>query len=290
MAPSGTGMMGPPSKPAERDNGSEDQMDVLAGTGVDIRAEESYAMSFHSGSFKSQPAFSQSGPNTTGQAFTQFPPGQPSQFYGAGPASQPGQATSQETQDEVAKKVADQAWAAAAMELARSRDHELKNPHMDVIKVWRRIDKIAKDHGLQLNTTENADTRMGKIVPAGQLTSGNVNVQTATGPDGSIMTTSGLFLPEGTALIDQLALMSLATNQRLRILLEDAVALARGRRTASHGVIPPEYADVAEATSVNAGTAVPDGAVRSGWESAVSPYSNPMNRTSKFNYYPGFEG
>lgn len=42
-----------------------------------------------------------------------------------------------------------------------------------------------------------------------------------------------------------LSLLSLATNQRLRDLLEDAYGLAQGRQKGSDGAIPPEWADVA---------------------------------------------
>lgn len=152
MATQGTGMMGPPSKPANRDNANDDQMDVLANAGVDLRAEESFAMSFHTGSFNSQPIFSQPGANQIGHSCTQFSPGDATSFYGAGPANQIGQSTDKASQDELQKKAADKAWADAALRLARSRQHELNRPHVDVAIVWSRMDRLARENGLVLNT------------------------------------------------------------------------------------------------------------------------------------------
>jgi hypothetical protein len=270
----GAGIMGPPSKPVEKENANEDQMDVLANAGVDLRAEEVFAMSFHTGSFNSQPGFAEPGPNPTGHAFNQFAPGDAGSFYGAGPANQIGIQTDKTTQDEQQKKAAERAWADAALKLARSRQHELHRPHVNVANVWSKMDRIARENGLFLNTD-------GGKMPQLKLPSefqAEVRVQTALGPQSAMIATGGRFLPGDTALADQLALMSLATNLRIRALLEDAVALARGRRTGSHGSVPHEWADVSAPISGSSGTLASDGATRQGWESAVSPRSNPLKR------------
>jgi hypothetical protein len=269
----GAGMMGPPSKPAERDNTNDDQMDVLTNAGVDVRAEEMYAMSFHTGSFKSQPVFSQPGAVATGHAFTQFVPGEAALLYGAGPVSQTGYPTDSTTQDELQKRAADQAWADAALNLARSRQHELDRPHVNVPRVWGRMDRIARENGLVLNAEP------GKM-PALKLAAefhGEVQVQTVVGPQVAMTVTNGSFIPSDIAITDQLALMSLATNQRIRILLEEAVAIARGRRTGTQGVIPTEWVDAAAPSDVSSGTVVVSGP-SNGWESAVSPRTNPLKR------------
>jgi hypothetical protein len=282
-AAQGTGTMGPPSKPAERENANDDQTDVLANAGVDLRAEETYAMSFYTGSYNSQPSFSQANTTAGGHAFTQFGPGDSSSFYGAGPANQIGDSTDKAGQDKLEKKTADTAWAAAAQNLARSREHELKRPKMNVSMLWRKMDKIARDNGLVLNTDA------GKM-PTLKLASdfrAEVNVNTAVGPNGAISLTCGSFLPLDTALADQLALMSLATNQRVRILLEEAVAVTRSRRTSADGVIPKEWVDAAAQTQASSGTLIAEGSPQSGWESAVSPITNPLKskRTLRFLLY-----
>lgn len=266
-------MMGPPLKPADRENANDDQMDVLANAGVDLRAEESFAMSFHTGSYNTQPAFNQPGTPATGHAFTQFPPEDASSFYGAGPANQPGVSSDKATQDQHLKNTADAAWRDAAFKLAVSRQHELKHPHVHVGALWAKMDKIAKDNGLVLNTDHGKmpQLKLPAEYPA------EVKLQTVKGPDNAMVVAEGTFIPPDTALADQLALMSLATNQRIRILLEESVAIARGRRIGSHGVIPSEWADVAAPTTASAGTVVPEGAPRNGWESAVSPGASAPN-------------
>lgn len=280
------GTMGPPSKPVERDNVNDDQTDVLANAGVDLRAEESYAMSFYTGSFNSQPSFSQATSISGGHAFSQFDTGDSTSFYGAGPANQPGQPTDKDSQDELQKKAADKAWADAAHNLARSREHELNNPHVEVSVLWRKMDKIARDNGLLLSTEP------GGKMPTLKLPSefrGEVITRTAVGPQGAITTTGGAFLPPDTALADQVALVSLATNQRVRILLEEAAAIARGRFVGSDGVIPPAWADVAEQTHGSAASLIIDGHADSAWENTAAPRSNSlygMLKSSRQHSYP----
>lgn len=268
--------MGPPSKPAERENINDDQMDVLANAGVDLRAEESFAMSFHTGSFNSQPAFNQAGPNTTGHGFTQFGPGDVGSFYGSGPANQPGAPVDKATQDQIQKKTADQAWADAAYKLAMSRQHELKHPHVHVGALWTKMDKIAKENGLVLNTDNG---KMPQLKLPSEFPS-EIKIETRSGPDGALVVANTTFLPQDTALADQLALMSLATNQRIRILLEETIAIVKSRRVGSHGVIPSEWSDVAAASTSAAGTVIPEGAPRSGWEGAVSPVNGKLPHIS----------
>jgi hypothetical protein len=90
--------------------------------------------------------------------------------------------------------------------------------------------------------------------------------------------TKGVFLPHDSLLVDQLALLSIATNYRLRGMIEDAVKLAKGRQTGSHGIVPEDWADVAAPSQAAHSSIVPEGAVRTGWESAVSPRSTPLKR------------
>ncbi len=80
--------MGPPSKPAEKPKEDGiDVMDVLGGTGIDLREEEQYTFQMYNNSFNSQLSGSQSGTISSGHSFTQFPPGDEASFYGAGPAN-----------------------------------------------------------------------------------------------------------------------------------------------------------------------------------------------------------
>jgi hypothetical protein len=129
------------------------------------------------------------------------------------------------------------------------------------------MDKIAKENGLVLNTDNG---KMPQLKLPAEFPS-EIKIETRTGPDGALVVANTTFLPQDTALADQLALMSLATNQRIRILLEETIAIVKSRRAGSHGVIPAEWSDVAASSTSAAGTVVPDGAPRSGWEGAISP-------------------
>lgn len=265
----------PPFRPAAKEeSANDDQMDVLANAGVDLRAEENFAMSFHTSSFNSQPQFNKSGPNTQlGSAYTQFTPGGADSFYGAGPTNQPGLPTNGKTQKEIEEETAKVAWGAATLRLAQSRQHELQHPHTAVGALWNKMAKIAQDNGLVLSTDKG---QMPQLKLPTEFPS-TLALRTKVGPEGNLVVADGMFLPQDTALADQLALMSLATNTRIRILLEETVALARSRRIGSHGVIPDEYKDVAVAQSPAAGTIVPENGPRYGFESAVSPRASPLN-------------
>ena len=69
---------------------------------------------------------------------------------------------------------------------------------------------------------------MGTMRRPNEFSSSDVNVQTMVGPIGTMVATNGTFLPYDSLLVDQLALISVATKYRLRELLEDAARLAKG--------------------------------------------------------------
>jgi hypothetical protein len=275
--PQSSGTMGPPSKPAEKPKeDGVDVMDVLGGTGIDLREEEQYTFQMYNTSFNSQQSGSQSGTISSGHSFTQFPPGDESSFYGAGPANAAPEATKTKSQEEYHRKVAEKAWQDASRDLAISRQRELNNPFLVVGNAHKKMEKIARENGLMLNTEPNKG--MGTMKLPDAFPSPTVKVQMTVGPNGTITTTSGNFIPFDSLLVDQLALVSIATKHRLRGLLEDAVRLAKGRQMGSHGVIPEEWADAAAPSKTESASLMIDGAPRSGWESAVSPLSNPLKR------------
>jgi hypothetical protein len=274
--------MGPPSKPPEKPKEDGiDPMDVLGGTGVDLREEEQYTFQFPNSSFNSQQTGSQTGTISPSNSFTQFPPGDAGSFYGAGPANAAAEATGTKSQVEYEQKVADKAWHDAARNLAVSRERELNNPFLVVAKVHEKLAKIARENGLELNT--DANKSMGIMRRPEAFASSDVNVQTMVGPTGTIITTNGTFLPIDSLLVDQLALMSVAVKHRLRGLLEDAARLAKGRQTGSHGVVPENWVDAAAASKTESTSLVIEGAPRNGWESARSQRSGPPNRMSFFS-------
>ncbi|KAJ5921831.1 hypothetical protein N7516_009534 [Penicillium verrucosum] len=68
-----------------------------------------------------------------------------------------------------------------------------------------------------------------------------------TGPDGSSVVRTGqtILNQEGAPLVDILNLLSIATEERFRGVIDYASTLARSRRAHSHGVVPNEWKDVA---------------------------------------------
>ncbi|KUJ21819.1 uncharacterized protein LY89DRAFT_608352 [Mollisia scopiformis] len=276
--PQGTGTMGPPSKPVEKEKEDGiDVMDVLGGTGVNLREEEQYTFQMYNSSFNSQLSGSQSGTISSGHSYTQFPPGDEASFYGAGPANAAGERANVKDQDEFHKKAADKAWHDAAHNLAVSRQKELNNPFLQVHQLQKKMEKMTREHGLALNM----DTKgtMGYFKVPNQFPLKEVRVSTTMGPDAAFVSTSGGFIPADSMLVDQVALLSIATKHRLRGLVEDAAKLAKARQTGSHGIVPEEWADVAVPSDLASSTVASEGGPRYGWESAVSPHSNPRKRS-----------
>ncbi|PTB70970.1 hypothetical protein BBK36DRAFT_1107695 [Trichoderma citrinoviride] len=233
------GIMGPPQKPAERPTRDYeyDVTDSLAGTGIDLRAEEQYMSELYSNAFETI--------SEARTGFAHYAPGSKSSFYGAGPANQPAQPTDL-SQNQYAAQAAEQAWQESSMRLAVQRTQEISDPFLFVALLHRRMEKIAREHhlGLNLELKNNAQS-MGKMKLPENFATPKVTVKTSPGPDGTLVETSGSFIPHDAYLVDQLALLSIATKQRLRELVEDADVIAKTRQKTSHGDVPPEWAPAA---------------------------------------------
>jgi len=232
--------------------------DSLAGTGIDLRAEEQALADFYAGSFAQD-------------ARTGLPanaPGSKASMYGAGWANQPAQPIDAESQEQFAVEAAKKAWDDAAQRLAVSRSNELREPFLQISSVHHRAEKIAKEHGLGLNL----DLKMGKFKQPVDFPHPKVVVSTQVGPDGAVVVTSGSFIPHDAYLADQLALLSIATKHRLRELIEEVVGVASNRQTTSNGDIPEEWADVAVPLQTGLDS-LPEP------DSAVSPRSNSLKRS-----------
>jgi hypothetical protein len=119
--------------------------------------------------------------------------------------------------------------------------------------------------------------------PAEMWTQAKVEVSTKMGPDGALVRTTGSWIPQDAYLVDQLALLSLATKHRIREKLEDSLHVATTRQKTSHGAIPAEWADVAAPIPIAVGNE------SAGWETAFSPRTNPLKRkTCHYDpYWPG---
>lgn len=231
--PTPAGIMGPPQRPADKPTKEYDYdpMDTLAGTGIDLRAEEQYMADLYS-NFDSEAK----------NGYPQYPPGGRSSFYGAGPANQPMEPNAEEKQAKYAAQAAERAWNESAMRLAAQRTQEISDPFLLVAALHRRADKVAKEHNIGLNLDLKSPQNVGKMKVPSLDSEPSVTVQAKpSGSDGAIISTTGSLIPHDAFLVDQLALMSIAAKTRLRELVEDAGAVAAHRQVTSHGEIPVDW-------------------------------------------------
>ncbi|KAL2205201.1 hypothetical protein CC79DRAFT_1275060 [Sarocladium strictum] len=263
------GVMGPPQRPADRatKDYQYDPMDSLAGTGIDLSAEEKYMSELYATSFDTE-------------ARTGFPQHQPASkgsFYGAGQANQGAEALAETEQEKVARDAAEKAWSESAMRLAVARTQEVKDPFLLVALLHRRADKIAREHSIGLNLEyKNNVPSMGKMkVP--EQAQPKVIVTTKLGPDSTATVhTTGSFIPHDAYLVDQLALLSIASKHRVRELLEDVSLVATTRQKTSHGEVPEDWAVAAAPSNRDPIGDTVDG--NAAVESAPSPGTNPLKR------------
>lgn len=245
---------------------------MLSGTGIDLNAEEKYMADMFTTSFDG------SSEARTGLAHQTA--GSKVSFYGAGPANQAAEAIPDPDQDKFAQEAAERAWRDSSMHLAMQRTQELRDPFLTVAMLHRRADKIAREHGIGLNLDyKTTPASLGKMKVAEQFPNPKVTVTFKTGPDSTSVATTGSFVPHDAYLVDQLALMSIASKSRLRDLLEEAAVIASTRQKTSHGEVPEEWAEAAAPVNqeplnnaMDVDAAVPD--------SAISPGTNPLKRKS----------
>ncbi|KAK3344703.1 hypothetical protein B0H65DRAFT_523903 [Neurospora tetraspora] len=268
--PAAGGAMGPPQKPVERPvkETEYDVTDSLAGTGVDLRAEEQALADYYAGSF-SQDA-------RTGLPAN--PPGSKASFYGAGWANQASQPLDGKSQEEFEKELAKKAWDEAAHRLALTRANELKTPFLEVAPLHWKAQKIAKEYGLELNSELKGGSAVNKSKPANDpsSTQPKVTVSTKTGEGGALVTVTSSWIPIDSYLSDQIALLSIATKHRIRQIIESAHTIAINRQTTSRGEVPAEWADVAVPLKTGLNDAIQDGLEAA---AGVGPQPNPLKRS-----------
>ncbi|ETS79565.1 hypothetical protein PFICI_09418 [Pestalotiopsis fici W106-1] len=247
------GAMGPPPhlnapKPAVPVKSYQYEMDdSLAGTGINLDEEEQYMNDYE-----------------TRLGFGSHVPGGRGSFYGAGPANQPAETGQSKSQEEMAADAADRAWNEAAHRYGVSRAQDfLQQGFLLPALLHARMSKAAAANGLELNLDPkppNPNMPLGRFPNPNQWEKPYVQVTTKTSEDNAIVTTAGSFLPKEAYLIDQIALLSLATKTRLGELLTDANLVACNRQQTAHGKPPPEWAEAAEPPVMS--------------DSAVSPRTN----------------
>lgn len=261
--------MGPPPRPTQEKPEKEDKekitdisdvTDVFHGSGIDLREEENYMTSTYRNVHKSASFNTSFGSNTTVASpnnsfglLSQGSFGSQSAFAGNGPISQP--PVSQES----AESELDRKHRAAALALNEKRQQHLNDPFLQANNVRHRMHRIAYDQGVALNVEGLFDKLPER--PQG------VHGVAATGPNGTAAAVKahGL-LQENAPLAEILALMSLAANERVRSLVDESYAIARGRRYGSHGLVPPEFSDLAVGNDPTTASAETPRITNSAWE------------------------
>ena len=270
--PAPTGTMGPPSRPAaDKPTDINELGDVLAGSGVDLREEEAALLAYGrpgqqrqdtgygGGSFNS---FGSNYSTPTTNFYSSNVPGDRNSFYGAGTFNQP--AEPYRSPEEI---------AAADRKKALRRRTEIKSYHLNDPFLWggclsNRLLRQAQHMQVQVPNRGLLSNVSRQNVPLQLLVHGpdkNDNLKVVKGEP--LLNTEGPY-------VELLSLLSLAAEERMRGLVEDAAALAKGRRTGSHGIVPAALTDLAtgeRATETANGLPTPS-------NSAVSPKSNPLKR------------
>lgn len=288
MPPHAAGTMGPPSRPVERATDTAALTDVIAQSGIDIKDEEKWLTAFFSQKPESQGQSSQglsfnsthssasdgsalSGghgygdPRQHSQHGQQYPVGGGSFSQGSGPPRS-------------AEEIAQEEWKAAVRRRAETRSVHLNDPFLNGNALRQRTTKQVRRISATMNVV-GVDKEQPSLPAQMHFNTPNV----AGAGLGSHVT----ILEKDSPLTDVLTLMSLATGERIRGLMEDAVAAAKSRRVDSNGVVPLEWSDLAVSDKAGAAVSTALAGNRSGQDSAVSPLTtNPRKREQEPLFSP----
>ena len=268
--------MGPPGRPDNKPTDLNELGDVLFGAGVDLREEEAALLRSKDNGNKALNFEDQlreaSGTNvdakypfTRDNFYSQNFPSDRGSFYGGGSFTQARQP------DQSAEQIAEAERKHALRKQAEIRQYHLNKPFLQTGSLQRRLHKEAHKMHVQIQG-ENAVLKPTQPRVAPQQI-------TVSGPDGheALKVVKGEpLLGLKNALVDILTLMSLATEERLRLLIEDAATLAKGRRIGSQGLVPQDLADLAAGdNAVRTANGLPTPG-----NSAGSPKGNPLKRMS----------
>ena len=234
--------MGPPSRPAEKATDTAELTDVVAQSGIDIRDEEKYLTASFSRDRLAGQRPAQSGPFTSKivipAASPVFSPtsnayadtrksSQNHQGYvlGTGPF---GHVPLPQTITE--KVVAEQRKASIRKE-AEAKASAVSDPFINVINTLARAGIVSRK---QLLLPPEPPPDVPQSGPLRRASTYNV-----TGTD------SRSIVRRDDPHIELAVLTSLAAQERIRCLVEDACVLAMGRRNWSNGAVPAEWSDIA---------------------------------------------
>lgn len=248
-----------------------DLNDLVTSSGIDLREEENYLANSYRSNAAGQTASSQNN-------FDLLHPGSFTlgNNRGSGVFNQPPSAQTPEQElYERHKK--------AARDLNEKRQHHLEDPFLWGSSLRQRLEKISNDNGVKIPVDGLFD-RIPERQPE------HVVRQSMTGSDGSGLARykAPSILNRNAPLDGIMSLLSLAANERLRGLIEDAYGTARGRRIGSDGIVPPEWSDLAVGDGGVPTTVKPVALTGTAWDAAKTKEDTPngvdSNRMSMFSH------
>jgi hypothetical protein len=240
------GNMGPPERPkADKATDINDLNDLVTAAGVDLKAEENYLAATYRNKHQDN-SFSTSfgttssstiSPENSFQQWSQGSYGQYPAFQPNGPFSQP-QVSQRSVEDEIKAK-----HERAARQRNDTKQVHLKDSFLATDPVRIRLEKQCYENQVRLDVRG-----LNETLPPPPVTANDVrgtSMVTADEKTGIVAATGHRTLNADAPLVEILTLLSLACQERMRSLVEDAYAISRSRQYGSHGIVPPEWASVA---------------------------------------------
>lgn len=247
--------------------------DVLSGGFIDLRAEEdqllhNYRSQNQGTSFNSHMSGSTASPNGSFNSWNQQ--AGHGAFQGTGPMTQP--LTPEQQEAELLRK-----HEQAARILNESSQHPLTDPFIAANVLRHRIAKRAYDTGISVNVDGLFDKIPEKVPRDVDRKTREANGEQIIGLEAASL------LNQNAPLVDIISLITLAAEERVRTIIEDAYALCQGRQHTSYGIIPPQLVDIAVVDKdAEAKLAPPVNILKTPWEApnnAVSPTTTANKRT-----------
>ena len=260
------GTMGPPSRPpADKDKPTDmsDLSDVLAGSGIDLKAEEAALVNrmnheqqigssiapfsnVYTPSLNGAATNQHYGNRVQGDLLSRNISGDESSFYGAGSFNQPAVPYREGVDEEQIRK------RALRVQAEREQYH-LNNPFLLPANISKKIFKQATTAQIRVNNDGHYQANKPPGPPYQVYASGPDQHEVLTVLKGQDS------LAYNSSLTQVLTLLSLACKERLRLVIEDSATLAQGRRVGAHGIVPTDLADIAIGTgSAKPATLVPN--------------------------------
>lgn len=234
-------MMPPPPRPNKEEReekvGVDDINDALFSSGINLKDEENYLHNMYNNkhsttnSFQSQNTSFDASVGSQGGSFNLLT--QNTSFNSQPNVSTSGTFGNSASQESVEEELRHKR-AAQARRKAEFDQHHLRHPFLLGNVLRLRCDKLAQQQGV---TLDMAGTYV--LQPeAKTMVNGN-------GTEGVVAARAGSVVDATAPFADVLGLISLASGERIRGLLDESYELARARRYADHGRVPVEFKELA---------------------------------------------